>query len=181
MLRRFSCSIIFDHYVAKMGFGVNWGQWTIFGPTDPTGPFIWHISQHTTTATSPIIVYNDQKKSKNSIKHEKNSKSKKFLLSLKKPSTLFTIIFLIWFRNPVPSLGLYFWSGLWVSCDRIIIGGCTRSNCFTRIMWRETLVRRLTNFKTHPDFGRIWTSIYRILPDLCWRERKSIYILYIDR
>ena len=86
-----------DHYVAKVGSGVNWGQWTIFGPNDPTGPFIWQISQHTTTATSPIIVYNDQKKSKNSIKHEKNSKSKNF--------------FFPW-RNPVPSLRLYFWSGL---------------------------------------------------------------------
>ena len=60
-----------------MGFGVNWGQWTIFGPTDSTGPFIWRISQHTTTATSPIIVYNDQKKSKNSIKHEKKFEVKK--------------------------------------------------------------------------------------------------------
>ena len=102
----------FDHYVAKMGSGVNWDKWTIFGPTDSTGPFIWHISQHTTTATSPIIVYNDQKKSKNSIRHEKISKSKNF--------------FFPW-RNPVPSLRLYFWSGLWVSYDRII----TRSNCFT--------------------------------------------------
>ena len=52
-----------DHHVAKMGSGVNWGKWTIFGPNDPTGPFIWLISQHTTTATSPIIVYNDQIKS----------------------------------------------------------------------------------------------------------------------
>ena len=40
-----------------------------------------------------------------------------YILSLKKPSTLFRIIFLIC---------------LLVSCDRIIIGGCTRSNCFTR-------------------------------------------------
>ena len=120
-----------------MGSGVNWDKWTIFGPTDPTGPFIWHISQHTTTATSPIIVHNDQKKSKNSIRHEKNSKSKNF--------------FFPW-RNPVPSLRLYFWSGLWVSCDRIIIGGCTRAIVLLGTCVEKPLFKRLTNFKTHPEF-----------------------------
>jgi len=164
-----------------MGSGVNWGKWTIFGPNDSTGPFIWHISQHTTTATSLIIVYNDQKKSKNSIKHENISKSKNFFFPWRNPVPS-TIIFLIWFRNPVPSLRLYFWSGLWVSCDRIIIGGCTRSNCFIgSVGERNPCFDVYLIFKTHPEFCRIWTCICRFRPDFCWRERKSIYIVYIDR
>ena len=68
-----------DHYGAKMVSGVNWGQWTILGPNDPTGPFIWHISQHTTTATSPIIVYNDEKLKKTISKFWSQNFSSSFL------------------------------------------------------------------------------------------------------
>ena len=69
-----------DHYGAKMVSGVNWGQWTILGPNDPTGPFIWHISQHTTTATSPIIVNTEEKKSKTQ-KNTKKFRSQNFFSS----------------------------------------------------------------------------------------------------
>ncbi len=68
-------------------FGANWSRWTIFDPNDPTGPFIWYILQHTTTATCPIIANNNKKTIENSKKHENFSKSNFlfFLFSLKKP------------------------------------------------------------------------------------------------